>query len=200
MRRITRVSWVVALGMTALSVATGCGGGKGGSGAPGSDAGSSDGGESTSTDASGSTGTDARTGAAADGAGTTGTDAGAMTANDGGGTTGTDSGAMLGGDGAGGVPGGQPGAGTTVSGCQIFPNDNPWNVAIDGPDVEIIHTYDSQLPRGHRRIPTSATTRRTTTAFRTTWSTPSSWTSRRSSTSTRARAIQARVDGSAQTR
>jgi hypothetical protein len=134
--------------MTALSVATGCGGGKGGSGGPGSDAGSSDGGESTSTDASGSTGTDARTGAAADGAGTTGTDAGAMTANDGGGTTGTDSGAMLGGDGAGGVPGGQPGAGTTVSGCQIFPNDNPWNVAIDGPDVEIIHTYDSQLPQG----------------------------------------------------
>src|SRR5580692_2049964 len=30
----------------------------------------------------------------------------------------------------GGVPGGAAGAGTTVSGCEIFPADNPWNVRI----------------------------------------------------------------------
>jgi hypothetical protein len=37
--------------------------------------------------------------------------------------------------------------GATISGCQIFPADNPWNVAIDGPGVQVIHTYDSQLPQ-----------------------------------------------------
>jgi hypothetical protein len=51
-----------------------------------------------------------------------------------------------GGDGsAGGVPGGQVGVGTTLAGCEIFPSDNPWNVEIDGPGVEVIHTYDSEL-------------------------------------------------------
>ena len=45
----------------------------------------------------------------------------------------------------GGVPGGKAGPGTTLQGCQIFPPDNPWNTAIDGPDVQVIHTYDSQL-------------------------------------------------------
>jgi hypothetical protein len=35
-----------------------------------------------------------------------------------------------------------------VSSCQIFPSDNPWNVAIDGPNVQVIHTYDSELPQG----------------------------------------------------
>jgi hypothetical protein len=47
----------------------------------------------------------------------------------------------------GGVPGGVAGPGTTASGCTIFPADNAWNVAIDGPDVQVIHTYDSQLPQ-----------------------------------------------------
>jgi hypothetical protein len=32
-----------------------------------------------------------------------------------------------------------------IGSCEIFPNDNPWNVQIDGPEVEVIHTYDSQL-------------------------------------------------------
>jgi hypothetical protein len=48
----------------------------------------------------------------------------------------------------GGVPGGQVGAGTTLAGCQIFPPDNPWNVEIDLDGVQVIHTYDSQLPQG----------------------------------------------------
>jgi hypothetical protein len=46
------------------------------------------------------------------------------------------------------VPGGQAGVGTTLSGCAIFPPDNFWNVAIDGPEVQVIHTYDAQLPQG----------------------------------------------------
>jgi len=50
-----------------------------------------------------------------------------------------------GGASVGGVPGGVAGVGTTLSGCEIFPPDNPWNVAIDGPSVQVIHTYDSQL-------------------------------------------------------
>jgi len=29
----------------------------------------------------------------------------------------------------------------------IFPPDNAWNVAVDGPGVQVIHTYDSQLPQ-----------------------------------------------------
>jgi hypothetical protein len=45
----------------------------------------------------------------------------------------------------GGVPGGQAGPGTTIQGCQIFPADNAWNVEVDGPGVQVIHTYDAQL-------------------------------------------------------
>jgi hypothetical protein len=45
----------------------------------------------------------------------------------------------------GGVPGGIVGVGTTISSCAIFPPDNPWNVEIDGPNVQVIHTYDSGL-------------------------------------------------------
>ena len=47
----------------------------------------------------------------------------------------------------GDVPGGQPGPGTTVAGCAIFPPDNAWNVQIDGPDVTVTHQYDGQLPQ-----------------------------------------------------
>src|SRR4051812_2160835 len=47
----------------------------------------------------------------------------------------------------GGVPGGRAGVGTTVAGCQIFPNDNAWNVEVDGPQVRVVHTYDAQLPQ-----------------------------------------------------
>jgi hypothetical protein len=48
---------------------------------------------------------------------------------------------------AGGIPGGQAGPGTLIAGCQIFPDDNAWNVAIDGPAVQVVHTYDSHLPQ-----------------------------------------------------
>jgi hypothetical protein len=68
-------------------------------------------------------------------------DSGATSAADSGGGT-TSSGSV------GGIPGGQVGAGTTLAGCQIFPNDNPWNVEIDGPDVEVVHTYDANLAQG----------------------------------------------------
>ena len=49
---------------------------------------------------------------------------------------------------AGGILGAHPGPGTTISGCQIFPNDNAWNVVVDGPDVPVTHAYDSQLQQG----------------------------------------------------
>jgi hypothetical protein len=49
----------------------------------------------------------------------------------------------------GGVPGGKAGAGTTLSGCQIFPDDNPWNVEVDGPSIQVSHTYDAHLPTTH---------------------------------------------------
>jgi hypothetical protein len=45
------------------------------------------------------------------------------------------------------VPGGQVGPGTIVSGCEIFPKDNAWNVAVDGPDVPITSAYTG-LPQG----------------------------------------------------
>jgi hypothetical protein len=45
----------------------------------------------------------------------------------------------------GGIPGAEVGVGTTIAGCMIFPNDNPWNVAIDGPNVQVVHTYDTEL-------------------------------------------------------
>jgi hypothetical protein len=61
-----------------------------------------------------------------------------------GGSTGPDGGGPV----VGGVPGGQAGAGTTIGSCQIFPNDNPWNVHIDGSSVQVVHTYDSKLPQG----------------------------------------------------
>jgi len=93
---------------------------------------------------SGSTGTSS--GSASSGSSGGGSSSGAQT--DAGGTTGGDSGSTSTGDGSvGGVPGGRIGVGTTVAGCEIFPPDNPWNVEIDGPDVQVIHTYDSQLPQ-----------------------------------------------------
>jgi hypothetical protein len=46
------------------------------------------------------------------------------------------------------VPGGVAGPGAVIQGCAIFPPDNPWNTAVDGPDVQVIHDYDSQIPQG----------------------------------------------------
>lgn len=53
----------------------------------------------------------------------------------------------------GGVPGGRAGVGATIAGCQIFPNDNAWNVEVDGPAVRVIHTYDAHLPQTTRLHP-----------------------------------------------
>jgi hypothetical protein len=46
-----------------------------------------------------------------------------------------------------GIPGARVGPGTTLAGCAIFPPENPWNLAIDGPGVHVIHDYDSELPQ-----------------------------------------------------
>ncbi len=82
--------------------------------------------------------TGSTTGTASGSGSTTGTASGS--------TTGTASGGSGAGSGAvGGVPGGQVGVGTSIAGCPIFPNDNAWNVAIDGPQVQIVHTYDAEL-------------------------------------------------------
>ncbi len=35
-----------------------------------------------------------------------------------------------------------------MQGCQVFPNDNAWNVQVDGADVQVIHTYDANLASG----------------------------------------------------
>jgi hypothetical protein len=81
------------------------------------------------------------------GAGDSGIESGGSGA--GAGDSGTESGG--GGTGApsvGGVPGGKAGVGARIGSCSIFPSDNPWNVQIDGPDVEVIHTYDTGLPQG----------------------------------------------------
>jgi hypothetical protein len=64
-----------------------------------------------------------------------------------GGTSGSSSGSTTTDGGVGGVPGGVAGPGANVNGCEIFPADNPWNVMIDAPAVEVIHGYDSQLPQ-----------------------------------------------------
>jgi hypothetical protein len=47
----------------------------------------------------------------------------------------------------GGVPGGVAGPGAMVSACAIFPPDNAWNVQINGPNVQVIHDYDSEIPQ-----------------------------------------------------
>jgi hypothetical protein len=71
-----------------------------------------------------------------------------------GGGGGTDSGPMKSDAGTvGGVPGGVAGPGTMIGSCEIFPADNPWNVAVDGPGVMVIHTYDSELPSGTQLHP-----------------------------------------------
>jgi hypothetical protein len=60
-------------------------------------------------------------------------------------SSGSSSGSTATDGGVGGVPGGVAGPGANVGGCDIFPPDNPWNVMIDGPMVEVVHAYDSEL-------------------------------------------------------
>lgn len=52
------------------------------------------------------------------------------------GTTGGTSGASGAAGDAGGTSGGIPGPGTMYAGCRIFPNDNPWNSAVDTAPVD----------------------------------------------------------------
>jgi hypothetical protein len=112
-------------------------------------------------DGGGSGSHDAGGGGAHDGGGGAGDDSGTDAESDsgedadsGGGTVG-DSGGLLtdamnpGPDAGsvGGIPGGQIGVGTTLSGCEIFPADNPWNVRVDGPHVQVVTSYTS-IPQG----------------------------------------------------
>jgi len=132
------VVWPLTLSTgLALAFSNGCGSSSK-SGSTGSDGGGSSGGGSGSssggTSGSGSGGTS--------GGGSGGTSGGSS-----GGTSGSSSGSTTTDGGVGGVPGGTAGPGANVSGCNIFPADNPWNVLIDGPLVEVIHDYDSELPQ-----------------------------------------------------
>jgi hypothetical protein len=105
------------VGVACSSSSSPVSGGADGGGGSGSGSGSSSGGGSGSSSGGGS---------------------GSSSGSSSGGTTSSDGG-------VGGVPGGQVGVGTTIQGCQIFPADNAWNVEVDGPGVQVIHTYDAQL-------------------------------------------------------
>jgi hypothetical protein len=86
-------------------------------------------------------------GGSGDGGGGHSPGAGSGGAGGAGGSTGGDGGGAGGAASVGGVPGGKAGVGTLIGTCEIFPSDNPWNVQIDGPGVEVVHTYDSPLPQ-----------------------------------------------------
>jgi hypothetical protein len=118
-----------------------------GSGQAGSSSVSSGGGPGGRTGGSSGSGggSGGRTGSSSGSGGGSGAGTGSSSGGSGAGT-GSSSGSSA--TSAGGVPGGQPGAGTTISGCAIFPSDNAWNVAIDGPSVQVTHTYDSELQQG----------------------------------------------------
>jgi len=120
---LVRIGALGFAAVTAIASSLACSGGKStsqtGAVDEGSDAGSSSGGSSSSGSSGGS---------------------GSSSSSSGAGSTGD--------AGVGGVPGGVAGPGATVQGCMIFPPDNAWNVAVDGPDVQVIHDYDSQLPQG----------------------------------------------------
>ena len=98
----------------------------------------------TAVDAGGNGGVDSGGGAGVDSGGGVGVDSGGSVGVDSGGSVGVDSGTSPSGT-VGGVPGGQVGVGTVVNGCQIFPADNPWNVEVDGPNVQVTPTYDAHL-------------------------------------------------------
>lgn len=131
-RKKPNPSWVVwPLTMTtgvALAFSNGCSSGSS-NGSNGSDAGGSSGGSSGGTSGGGS---------GSSGGGGSGGSSGSSGSSSGGTTTD---------GGVGGVPGGVAGPGAQVSGCDIFPADNPWNVLIDAPVVEVIHDYDSEIPQ-----------------------------------------------------
>jgi hypothetical protein len=120
-------------------------------GGAGSSSSSFNGSSSSSGGSSGtSSGGGASSGSTSSGGGSTSSGGGASSSSSGtagGSSSGSSSGAFTGdaGPSPGGVPGGIVGVGTTVSGCEIFPPDNPWNVEVDGPNIQIVHTYDSEL-------------------------------------------------------
>jgi hypothetical protein len=90
----------------------------------------------------GTSGGDA-TGAGTNGGGTNGANTGSNASSAHAGSTGAT--APVDGGSVGGIAGGRVGVGTTIAGCAIFPSDNPWNVRVDGPDVQVVHTYDAEL-------------------------------------------------------
>jgi hypothetical protein len=126
-------NWVVwPLTLTtgvALAFSNGCGSSSSGGSNPG------DGGGSSGSGSGGTSG------------GGSGGSSGGTSGGSSGGTSGSSSGGTTTDGGVGGVPGGVAGPGAQVSGCEIFPADNPWNTLIDGPAVEVIHAYDSELPQ-----------------------------------------------------
>jgi hypothetical protein len=126
---------IIVLGALGFAASVGCGGGghasqAGGSGNP--NATGSSGGSGGPSGGSGSSAKASTAGSSGE-ASTAGSSGEASTAG------------SSGQDGVGGVPGGVAGPGATVQGCMIFPADNPWNVAIDGPAVQVIHDYDAKL-------------------------------------------------------
>lgn len=154
---IPRARWfgtLVAAGLAALVGLAGCGSQGSGSslssdtGVAGAH-GSSSAGSSLSSDSGGGGGSSSSSSSWSPDGGSGVDSATNGTGDSGGSNRGQDGGGTITGDGSpGGIPGGQIGPGTTTSGCSIFPKDNPWNVAIDGPGVQVVHTYDSTLPQG----------------------------------------------------
>ena len=129
------VVWPLTIGTAvALAFSNGCSSSSSNHGSK-SDAGGGSGGGSGGTSGGGSGGTSG------------GSSGGSSSGGSSGGTSGSGSGGTETDSGVGGVPGGVAGPGANVSGCDIFPADNPWNVMIDAPAVEVIHDYDSDIPQ-----------------------------------------------------
>jgi hypothetical protein len=125
--------WPLTVGTAvALTFSNGCGSSSSNDSGAGGDGGA---------DSSGSSGGSGSGGSSGGSGGSSGGSGGSSGSGSSSGSTVTDGG-------VGGVPGGVAGPGTTVSGCEIFPPDNPWNTMIDGPNVELNHAYDSNIPQG----------------------------------------------------
>lgn len=129
--------WPLTVGTTvALAFSNGCSS-NGGSGAAG------DGG--TMGDVAGG-GSGGGSGGGGSGGGS-GSGSGGSSGSGSGGTSGSSSGSPDAGV-VGDIPGGVAGPGATIMGCEIFPADNPWNTMIDGPNVQVTHAYDANIPQG----------------------------------------------------
>lgn len=126
-----------------FTVANACGSSGSGGGATAGDGGT----DGTASSGSGGSGSGGSSGAGSGGSSGGGSSGGSSGAGSGGGS-GSSSGVKSDAGTVGGIVGGVPGPGVMLNGCSIFPADNPWNVAVDGPNVPITHAYDAQLPQG----------------------------------------------------